>query len=136
MPPAHYEEAVARAVERIRAGELEKVVLAREVQVRAPQPHDPAAVFDVLRGGFPECFVYAVGRGDATFIGATPELLVRKEGLRASTVALAGSIRRSADPAVDDHLGESLLRSDKNRHENLVVAQRIAEALAPLLPSG
>jgi isochorismate synthase len=131
MPPAHYEEAVARAVERIRAGQLEKVVLAREVQVRAPQPHDPGAVFDVLRGGFPECFVYAVGRGDATFIGATPELLVRRDGNRASTVALAGSTRRSADPAVDDHLGESLLRSDKNRHENQVVADRIAKTLAP-----
>lgn len=131
MPPAHYEEAVARAVERIKAGQLEKIVLAREVQVRAPQPHDPAAVFDVLRGGFPECFVYAVGRGDATFIGATPELLVRRDGSRASTVALAGSTRRSADPAVDDHLGESLLRSDKNRHENQLVADRIAAALAP-----
>jgi len=131
MPPAHYEEAVARAVERIRAGELQKIVLAREVQVRAPRPHDPGAVFDVLRGGFPECFVYAVGRGDATFIGATPELLVRRDGNRASTVALAGSTRRSADPAVDDHLGESLLRSDKNRHENRVVAERIAKALAP-----
>jgi salicylate biosynthesis isochorismate synthase/menaquinone-specific isochorismate synthase len=131
MPPAHYEEAVARAVERIREGQLEKVVLAREVQVRAPRPHDPGAVFDVLRGGFPECFVYAVGRGEATFIGATPELLVRRDGNRASTVALAGSTRRSADPAVDDHLGESLLRSDKNRHENQVVAERIATALAP-----
>jgi salicylate biosynthesis isochorismate synthase/menaquinone-specific isochorismate synthase len=131
MPPSHYEEAVARAVERIRAGQLEKVVLAREVQVQAPQPHDPAAVYDVLRGGFPECFVYAVGRGEATFIGATPELLVRRDGNRASTVALAGSTRRSADPAVDDHLGESLLRSDKDRHENRVVADRIAKALSP-----
>jgi salicylate biosynthesis isochorismate synthase/menaquinone-specific isochorismate synthase len=131
MPPAHYEEAVTRAIERIRSGELEKLVLAREVQVRAPRAHDPGAVFDVLRGGFPECLIYAVGRGEATFIGATPELLVRREGMRASTVALAGSTRRSADPAVDDHLGESLLRSDKNRHENLVVAERIAKALAP-----
>ncbi len=130
MPPAHYEEAVARAVERIRAGELEKVVLAREVQVQAPQAHDPGAVFDVLRSGFPECFIYAVGGGDSTFIGATPELLVRRDGMRASTVALAGSTRRSADPAVDDHLGESLLRSDKNRHENRVVADRIAQALS------
>lgn len=129
MPPAHYEEAVARAVERIRAGDLEKVVLAREVQVIAPQAHDPGAVFDVLRGGFPECFIYAVGRGDATFIGATPELLIRRDGNRASTVALAGSTRRSSDPAVDDHLGESLIRSDKNRHENQVVAERITKAL-------
>jgi salicylate biosynthesis isochorismate synthase/menaquinone-specific isochorismate synthase len=131
MPPSHYEEAVARAVERIRRGELEKVVLAREVQVKAPSDHDPGAVFDVLRGGFPSSYVYAVGRGDAAFIGATPELLVRRQGQRASTVALAGSIRRSADPAVDDHLGETLLHSDKNRHENAIVAQRIAQALSP-----
>ncbi|MGH2843267.1 MAG: isochorismate synthase [Solirubrobacteraceae bacterium] len=131
LAPAHYEEAVAGAVARIRRGEAKKLVLAREVQVRAPSDHDPAAVFDVLRGGFPTCYVYAVGRGEATFIGATPELLVRREGQRASTVALAGSIRRSADPAVDDHLGESLLRSEKNREENLIVAQRITSALAP-----
>lgn len=131
MPPSHYEQAVERAVERIQGGELEKVVLAREVQVEAPTDHDPAAVFDVLRGGFPSSYVYAVGRGNATFIGATPELLVRRQGQRASTVALAGSIRRSADPAVDDHLGETLLHSGKNLHENLIVAQRIAKALSP-----
>jgi salicylate biosynthesis isochorismate synthase/menaquinone-specific isochorismate synthase len=131
MPPSHYEEAVARAVQRIRGGELEKVVLAREVQVEAPTDHDPAAVFAVLRDGFPSCFVYAVGRGEATFIGASPELLIRRDGQRASTVSLAGSIRRSADPAVDDHLGERLLRSDKDRHENAIVARRIAQALAP-----
>jgi len=131
MPPSHYEEAVARAVQRIRAGELEKVVLAREVQVQAPTDHDPGAVFDVLRQGFPSCFIYAVGRGAATFIGASPELLIRRDGQRASTVSLAGSIRRSADPSVDDHLGERLLRSDKDRHENAIVARRIAKALAP-----
>ncbi len=131
MPPAHYEQAVARATELIRGGRIEKIVLAREVQVHAPASHDPGAIFSVLREGFPSCFVYAVGRGEATFIGATPELLVRKEGMRASTVALAGSTRRSADPAVDAHLGESLLRSSKNRHENLLVARRIASGLAP-----
>ena len=131
MPPSHYEEAVARAVQRIRAGELEKIVLAREVQVQAPVDHDPGAVLAVLREGFPSCFIYAIGRGASTFIGASPELLVRRDGQRASTVALAGSIRRSADPAVDDHLGERLLRSDKDRHENAIVARRIARALGP-----
>lgn len=131
MPPAHYEEAVARAVQRIRDGELEKIVLAREVEVQAPAAHDPAAILGVLREGFPSCYVYAVGRGEDTFIGASPELLVRQDGLRATTVALAGSTGRSADPAVDDHLGERLLRSDKDRHENAIVARRIARALAP-----
>jgi salicylate biosynthesis isochorismate synthase/menaquinone-specific isochorismate synthase len=131
MPPVHYEEAVTRAVQRIAAHEFEKVVLAREVEVHAPVAHDPAAVLGLLRQAFPTSFTYAVGRGDATFIGATPELLIRREGQRASTVALAGSTRRSADPAVDDHLGEQLLRSDKDREENAIVARRIARTLKP-----
>jgi salicylate biosynthesis isochorismate synthase/menaquinone-specific isochorismate synthase len=131
MPPAHYEEAVARAVQRIRAGDFEKVVLAREVDVHAPQAHDPAAVFGLLREAFPSSYIYAVGRGDATFIGASPELLIRRQGQRATTVALAGSARRSADPAVDDHLGEQLMRSDKDREENAIVARRIARTLRP-----
>jgi menaquinone-specific isochorismate synthase len=132
MPPSHYEEAVARAVQRIRGGELQKIVLAREVDVHAPVDHDPAALLGLLREEFGSCYVFAVGRGDSTFVAASPELLVRRDGHRASTVALAGSIGRSADPAVDDHLGERLLRSDKDREENAIVARRIARVLRPL----
>ena len=131
MPPAHFEEAVSRAVQRIRNGELEKIVLAREVEVHAPIPHDPAAVIGLLREAFSSSFVFAVGRGAATFVGATPELLVRREGQRATTVALAGSTSRSADPAVDDHLGEALLRSEKDREENAIVVRRISRVLRP-----
>ncbi len=131
MPPAHYEEAVARAAQRIRDGECKKVVLAREVEVHAPRPHDPAAVLGVLREAFGSCYVFAVGRGDAAFVAASPELLARREGQRASTVALAGSTRRSADPAVDSLLGEQLLASVKDREEHAVVVRRIAQALRP-----
>jgi menaquinone-specific isochorismate synthase len=130
MPPEHYESAVARAVERIRAGDLEKVVLAREVDVHAAGAHDPAAAFGVLREAFPACYSFCVARGGAAFLGASPELLVRREGQRASTVALAGSIRRSADPAVDGHLGEQLLRSAKDREEHAIVARRIERTLS------
>jgi isochorismate synthase len=131
-PPEHYEAAVARAVERIRAGDFEKIVLAREVAVHAPADHDAAAVFGVLRAAFRSCYVLCAGTGDgAAFVAASPELLVRREGLRASTVALAGSTRRSADPAVDDHLGEQLLRSDKDREEQAIVTRRITRALQP-----
>jgi salicylate biosynthesis isochorismate synthase/menaquinone-specific isochorismate synthase len=73
--------------------------------------------------------VLAVGRGEATFVAASPELLIRREGLRASALALAGSMRRSADPAVDDHLGEQLLRSEKDRHEHEIVVRRIRATL-------
>jgi salicylate biosynthesis isochorismate synthase/menaquinone-specific isochorismate synthase len=129
MPPSHYEEAVARAVERIRAGEFEKIVLARDVEVHAPLDHDVGAVLGLLREEFASCYVFAVGRGDAVFLAASPELLVRREGQRASTVALAGSARRSADPAIDDHLGEQLLHSEKDRSENEIVVRRIARVL-------
>lgn len=132
MPPAHYEQAVARATERIAAGEMQKIVLAREVDVHAGADHDPAAILGVLREAFPSCFVFAVGRGDATLVAASPELLVRRDGLRAGTLALAGSARRSAEPSVDRHLSEQLLRSAKDREEHAIVIRRIAEALSPL----
>jgi isochorismate synthase len=131
MPPEHYEAAVSRAVELIVAGDLEKIVLAREVQVHAPLQYDPAAVFGVLREEFPSCFVFCIGRGDAAFVAASPELLVRREGQRVSTMALAGSTRHSADPAVDDHLGEQLLRDESYREEHAIVARRIERMLRP-----
>jgi salicylate biosynthesis isochorismate synthase len=85
----------------------------------------------VLREAFPSCFVFCVGRGNATLVAASPELLVRREGHRVSTLALAGSTRRSADPAVDDHLGEQLLRDESYREEHAIVARRIERALRP-----
>jgi salicylate biosynthesis isochorismate synthase/menaquinone-specific isochorismate synthase len=131
MPPEHYEQAVARAVELIHAGRFDKVVLAREVQVHSTVAHDAGAVLGVLREAFPSCHVLCAGRGESAFIAASPELLIRRDGLRAGTLALAGSTRRSADPAVDDHLGERLLRSGKDREEQAIVTRRIARALRP-----
>ena len=131
MPPEHFESAVARAGELIAAGQIEKIVLAREVQVHAPAPYDPAAVLGVLREEFPSCFTFCVGRGDAAFVAASPELLIRREGHRVSTLALAGSTRRSADPAVDAHLGEQLLRDRSYREEHAIVARRIERTLRP-----
>jgi salicylate biosynthesis isochorismate synthase len=129
MPPEHFESAVARAGELIGQGRIEKIVLAREVHVHAPRAHDPAAVLGVLREEFPSCFTFCVGRGEAAFVAASPELLVRREGHRVSTLALAGSTRRSADPAVDDHLGEQLLRDASYREEHAIVARRIERML-------
>jgi isochorismate synthase len=132
LPPEHYEEAVAEGCRRIRAGELEKVVLAREVRVESGAPFQPSHVFDGLRTAFPGCFCFCAGTADVAFVGASPELLVRREGATVSTVALAGSTRRSADPAVDDHLGQRLLQSVKDLEEHRIVARRIERTLEPL----
>jgi salicylate biosynthesis isochorismate synthase/menaquinone-specific isochorismate synthase len=130
-PPGDFEHTVAEATERIDADVLRKVVLAREVIVTAPAAHDPAAVFGAMRDQFASCFCFCCGTPEAAFIGASPELLLRRAGASVSTVALAGSTRRSSDPAVDDHLGEQLLRSDKNRREQRIVTERIVRTLRP-----
>ena len=125
LPAEHYEAAVSSTLAAISSGRVQKAVLAREVLVERGEDHEPGPVLSVLREVFPSCFLFAVGRGDATFIGASPELLIRREGLQAATVALAGSTARSADPAVDDHLGERLMRSAKDRSEQQIVTQRV-----------
>jgi isochorismate synthase len=130
LPPGDFEEAVTAATERI-GGAMSKVVLAREVAVEAAAAHDPAAVFGALREQFPSCFCFCSGTPEGAFLGASPELLVRRSGASASTVALAGSTRRSSDPAVDDHLGEQLLHSDKDRREQRIVTERIVRTLRP-----
>jgi salicylate biosynthesis isochorismate synthase/menaquinone-specific isochorismate synthase len=130
-PPGEFEAAVDAATERIAASGMTKVVLAREVIVSAGSAHDPAALFGAMRVQFPACFCFCCGTPEAAFIGASPELLVRRSGASVSTVALAGSTRRSSDPAVDDHLGEQLLRSDKDRREQRIVSERIVRALRP-----
>jgi salicylate biosynthesis isochorismate synthase/menaquinone-specific isochorismate synthase len=84
-----------------------------------------------MREQFASCFCFCVGTPEAAFVGASPELLLRRSGAGVSTVALAGSTRRSSDPAVDDHLGEQLLRSDKNRREQRIVSERIVRLLRP-----
>lgn len=125
----HFERAVAQAAAEIREGEYEKIVLAREVALRRSRPIDAFAAFRGLAERFPECTTFAVSEFETTFIGASPELLVRREGRRASTMALAGSIRRGADPETDEHLGEQLLASAKNRKEHEIVVRRIERAL-------
>jgi isochorismate synthase len=130
-PPERYEQIVATAVERIRAGEVDKVVLARELTLEAPSAIDPAGKLGALRDLFPSCFCFCFGSPEAAFVGASPELLVRRSGAVAATVALAGTTGRSADPAVDDHLGEAMMRSPKVREEHDIVVRRIQRTLRP-----
>ncbi len=80
----------------------------------------------------PESTVFAVTRGDAVFMGATPERLVRTEGRDARTVAIAGTAGRGADPAEDDALAAELLASEKEREEHAVVVRMLRDSLAPL----
>jgi salicylate biosynthesis isochorismate synthase/menaquinone-specific isochorismate synthase len=130
-PPGEFAQAVREAARRVASGEVRKLVLAREVTLSADTPFKPAAVFAGLRGAYPSCYCFCVGTPDAAFVGASPELLVRRSGAVVSTVALAGSTRRSADPAVDDHLGERLRQSAKDLTEHGIVVKTIERSLEP-----
>jgi len=118
---------VADAVRRITAGELDKVVLARDLIAIAEQPIDQRWPLHRLATAYPNCWTFSVDG----LIGATPELLVRREkGLITSRV-LAGTIRRTGDDAHDLALAASLARSSKDLEEHEFAVRSVAEALEP-----
>lgn len=131
-PHAHFCGAVAAALEAIAAGELEKVVVARSVQIVRPTRFDAAAVLARLRSRHPSCASFALTRGAVALVGATPEILLRLEGRRVLTAALAGSAPRGRSPEADEQLGRELLESKKEQSEHAVVVRALREALAPL----
>ena len=128
-----YRAAVAQAVVRIAAGEFEKIVLARAQDLTADQPLHPLRVLNGLRQRFPECYAFSManGRGQS-FIGASPERLVRVSKGVLETEALAGSIRRGAGASEDAALATTLLRSEKDRREHELVVAAISGRLAQL----
>jgi isochorismate synthase len=128
--PDAYVERVQRALASIRAGKLDKVVVARAVHVAARAPIDPVAWLVALRERFPSCTLFAVGEGDAVFLGASPERLVRVRGEVVETVALAGTAPRGASTAADRALGEALCDSRKNGDEHSIVVRHLQSALA------
>jgi isochorismate synthase len=113
-------------------GRIDKVVLARRVDLRSPVELDVPNALRRLAASAPESTTYAFRRDGRTFLGATPERLVRTEGRRFRTVAVAGTIRRGADAAEDEELGRRLLASEKDREEHAIVVAAIREWLAPV----
>lgn len=128
-----YRAAVARALERIGRGEFEKIVLARAQELEADRPLHPLTMLNGLRQRFPDCysFSFAIGRGPS-FIGASPERLVRVSKGTLETEALAGSIRRGATASEDAALAAALVRSEKDQREHRQVIDDIVARLAPL----
>ena len=113
-------------------GRLDKVVFARRVDMSSPAALDVPGALRRLAASAPESAVFAFRRGGATFIGATPERLVRAEGRTYRTAAVAGSIRRGADSAEDAALAAELLASEKEREEHAVVVRAIRRQLSPI----
>lgn len=125
--PQRYARAVTEAVTRIRAGELVKVVLSRRLKVAFDTAPSPSAVLKRLSDRHPGAVRYAWRYGGKVWLGATPESLVRQDGRRISTEALAGT--RTPERAAE------LLASAKERLEHDIVVEAVRQAIAPLVVS-
>jgi menaquinone-specific isochorismate synthase len=123
-----WELAVAAAVGRIQAGHLRKVVLARDLYATASTDIDARLLLHQLAGRYPECYTFAC----AGLVGATPELLIRRQDTDISSLVLAGTVPRGRDAAEDATLGASLLSSAKDIEEHEYAVASVRTALARL----
>jgi menaquinone-specific isochorismate synthase len=128
---AGWEVIVAEAVRRIRAGELAKVVLARDLVAELDEPLDVRSALARLSERYPSCWTFHV---DGLF-GATPEMLTRRERGLVTSRVLAGTIRRTGDDAHDLALAATLARSSKDLEEHEFAVRSVADALAPYCTS-
>lgn len=132
-------DSVARTTERVRAGELQKVVLAQSLRTHLGGTLSVPDVLSRLERTYPDCFRFLVEPATddprPSFFGATPERLVRLRGRTVSTEALAGTTGRGETPAEDEWLAEELLADEKNVHEHRIVAETIRDQIAPFAAS-
>jgi menaquinone-specific isochorismate synthase len=123
-----WEQTVAAAVRRISRGDLRKVVLARDLYASADAPIDTRVLLRRLAARYPDCFTFAC----AGLVGATPELLIRRDGGEVSSLVLAGTKARGATAREDARLAADLVGSVKENEEHRYAAASLREALAPL----
>jgi menaquinone-specific isochorismate synthase len=128
LPHADWKAIIAAAVKCIAARDFDKVVLARRIDIAANRPFVVSDVLARLLALYPSCMVYSIDG----FIGASPELLIRRHGDRVTSHPLAGTVARSGDAHSDEALVAALMASPKARREHQVVVDVLREALAPV----
>lgn len=129
-PPEDWMDAVSTASARLRDGEAQKVVLAREVFARGEGVLAGAKVARALRRAYPACYTWLLtGADGSTFVGASPELLARRMGTLAESLPLAGTTARGTDAAADEALAQGLLASGKDTREHRLTADFVIDRL-------
>ena len=128
--PDPWERQVHDLVQAIQRGAVQKVVLARELHLRAQADFDIGVALRRLAAASRHCTLFAIDTGSACMIGATPERLVRLHGRTVQVDCLAGSTARGDTEYTDRLLGEALLNSDKERREHGLVVRTLREALS------
>lgn len=129
----NYAAGVAQAIANIHAGYLDKVVLARVLELAGRHPVDARALLTRLAARNPRGYTFSVEVGEGrTLLGASPELLVSRYQGVVRANPLAGSAPRSSNPLEDRRRAEALMESAKDLEEHRVVVDAVKESLAPL----
>ena len=124
---------VARAVEAMKRGELDKVVLSRLLNIHGPESMDLQALMSQIVQQNPDNYHFHVPLSSgATLLGASPELLLRKQANQFYSCPLAGSAKRASDPLLDQQSGQTLMNSAKDRHEHRLVTDAMRDTLQPV----
>ena len=131
LPDNDWKDRVAGAVARIKSGELDKVVLARDLVATSSKPISIRALIKNLEAKYPSTWVYQV----QGLVGATPELLVRLSKSLVTSRILAGTIRMTGNESQDLALAASLAKSSKDLEEHEYAVRSVADALAPYCSS-
>lgn len=126
-----WQDRVARAVDKIKNENLEKVVLARFVTGTTTEQFNQRNLLQQLAKEYPSTWVYS----NHGLVGATPELLVRLSKSLITSRILAGTIRKTGDDERDLALAGSLARSSKDLEEHEYAVRSVAEALSPFCTS-
>lgn len=133
MPFETWRDNIVSATDRMKRGELKKVVLSRVAEARFEKRVEVLAALHYLSGAYPETYRFLFEpQPFHAFYGATPELLVQVNGSNIETMALAGSIKRGKTSEEDDAFGQELLNSEKDRYEHQLVIDKMQERLTPL----
>lgn len=114
-----FEQAVTDVKSHIVAGDIFQAVLSRKLDF--PVPENPFAVYAALRRINPSPYMYFLDFGEEKIIGASPEMLVRVEKRRVTTVPIAGTRPRGRTPAEDEQLEKELLMDKKERAEHTML---------------
>ena len=127
LPPDAFRDAVSTGVKRIRAHDVNKVVLARDLIGRVPAESDLRRAITKLALGSPDCWTYAVDG----LIGSSPETLIRADNGSVNARVLAGTISRGADAEDDREAALTLATSSKDGDEHEFAVQSVLKSLRP-----
>ncbi len=124
---------ILSVLNKIKANKMRKVVLANALDVISNRKFDLFKSLDTLRQLHPNCYIFSTSNGKGqNFIGASPERLICISQKQLITDALAGSAPRGTTPIEDAAYAESLLNSEKERHEHTLVIDFITQSLSQL----